>query len=172
MAVIAFVAFSVHSQAFVLAPPTRRRPLFAAEAEVPSPDLTYSDEEALATVMNALGSNDEPYKNAGLEVCFNFSNDMCRAAVGGSLEEFFRYATNPTFSCLVDHKNYEARLSSRMKKGKFRGPMSTFVVDVAKKSGGSRSFLFTLEKQRRPPLQDCWLVRECLAVDKAIYQTI
>ena len=121
--------------------------------------------------MQSLGNNDSPRANAGLEVCFRFSNDMCRASVGGSLEAFFRYAANPTFQCLVDHAGYDARLSSRIDAAKFRGAMAAFVVDAEKK-GKRRQFLFTLEKQRRPPQTDCWLIRECLPMDKAIYQTI
>ena len=105
-------------------------------AELPRPDAMWDDVAAVALCMNALARNDEPCPDAGLTVCFSFSSDMCRAAVGGSLEEFRkynssasylyarqgeiraesvangsrasfnRYARNPTFSQLINCKSW------------------------------------------------------------------
>ena len=43
----------------------------------PSPDILA--ENVVTLCMDALSCNDEPKANAGLEVCFNFSSDRCRA---------------------------------------------------------------------------------------------
>ena len=67
---------------------------------VPQPDPIYSDEAVVALCMNALGRNDDPIPDAGLRTCWNFSSDMCRAAVGGSLADFLKYARNPTLSLI------------------------------------------------------------------------
>ena len=82
---------------------------------VPQPDPIYSDEAVVALCMNALGCNDEPIPDAGLRTCWNFSSDMCRAAVGGSLADFLKYARNPTFAQLVDHESWSGKLGNRIK---------------------------------------------------------
>jgi hypothetical protein len=55
-----------------------------------------------------------------------------------------------------------------------RGEMATCLVTVvpAREDLDARQFLWTLQQQRRPPKQGCWLVWECLAMDGAIYQTL
>ena len=56
--------------------------------ELPDANPDITPEEVVSTCMNFLQNNDEPRMNSGLEVCWNFSSDSCRAANGGSLEAF------------------------------------------------------------------------------------
>ena len=150
---------------------TRRKA--GEDDSVPQPDPIYSDEAVVALCMNALGRNDDPFPDAGLEVCFSFSSDMCRAAVGGDLEAFRQYARNPTFSQLIGHRSWTGEHGSRIAAGPMRGAMSTIMVTVVTgATGKERKFLWTLQQQRRPPNQDCWLVHECLNVENAIQQTL
>lgn len=58
--------------------------------------------------------------------------------------------------------------------GVTRGVMKTVLIsvtpcDVKLKE---RKFLWTLQKERRPPLQGCWLIHECIAVDNAFTITL
>ena len=142
--------------------------------------------------MNALGRNDTPRPDHGLTVCFNFSSDMCRAAVGGSLEAFLQYARNPTFSQLVNHASWDGEVGSRIPATQTRGALTTEMVTVETGDGRTKKFLWTMQQpvpksnlfgaqplclrhrqqQRRPPLTGCWLVHECLAVDNAVQQTL
>ncbi len=46
---------------------------------LPFPNPNVIAEEVVTLCMDALLYNDEPKPNAGLEVCFNFSSDRCRA---------------------------------------------------------------------------------------------
>ena len=169
---------------------------------VPQPDPIYSDEAVVALCMNALGRNDDPIPDAGLRTCrtlrrnqlqratrhrrdgldgvgltglisgWNFSSDMCRAAVGGSLADFLKYARNPTFAQLVDHESWSGKLGNRIPATQTRGALATTMVTVQTNRGQERKFLWTLQQQRRPPDQGCWLVHECLYVENAIEQTL
>jgi hypothetical protein len=176
-----------------------------------------------------------------LEVCFNFSTDRCRAAVGGSLPKFIQYAANPVFGALVHCDDYEiVSLGPVIPGGKHRGAMQTVLIDVQKHKGGSgvsggaarngrllvvleqegqakkkrptaeeraearrqeqrqlrrqeerddddddtdkeepavlddgkRRFLWTLQQERRPPRQDCWLIHEVLFIKNAYALTL
>ena len=146
----------------------------AADADdgVPRPDPLYSDAAVVALCMNALGRNDAPRADAGLETCWNFSSGMCRAAVGGSLAAFRAYARNPTFASLVNHASWDGAPGNRIAGSQTRGEMATTMVTVITADGATRKFLWTLQQERRPPLAGCWLVYECLAVDRAFTQTL
>ena len=112
---------------------------------MPQPDPIYSDEAVVALCMNALGRNDDPIPDAGLRTCWNFSSDMCRAAVGGSLADFLKYARNPTFAQLVDHESWSGKLGNRIPATQTRGALTTTMVTVQTNRGQERKFLWTLQ---------------------------
>jgi hypothetical protein len=180
---------------------------------LPNPEF---DAVQVATIcMNALQTQ-KPEQS--LEICFNFSSDRCRAAVGGSLEEFLQYAANPVFGKLVHCDNFEiASIGPLIPGSQVRGVMQTVLVDITKgmtvndainevveikrnripieerirqkdaelrgevlpqeQSSGSSNrkptrFLWTMQRERRPPRQNCWLVHEVLFVNNAFQQTL
>ena len=140
--------------AVALQPPTcsRRRGVRRKAGEddsVPQPDPIYSDEAVVALCMNALGRNDDPIPDAGLRTCWNFSSDMCRAAVGGSLADFLKYARNPTFAQLVDHESWSGKLGNRIPGTQTRGALTTTMVTVQTNRGQERKFLWTLVPVRK-----------------------
>lgn len=144
------------------------------EEFVPFPHRDYSASDVVQMCMDSMSRNNDPYHNAGLEVCFNFSTDRCRAAQGGSLEMFVEYAHNPIFASMVDAPKWEVISTGPIIQGTLtRGAMQTVLVDVHPRDGGEvRRFLWTLQQERRPPRQECWLVWECLFVDNAISHTL
>jgi hypothetical protein len=107
----------------------------------PHPDLTAVDVANLC--MDALQCR-PPVQS--LEICFNFSSDRCRAAVGGSLSEFIQYASNPVFGALVHCDEFKIlSIGPIIEGGKHRGAMQTVLfaikeppraVTVATSSGG------------------------------------
>lgn len=141
---------------------------------LPCPNPVLSAEEVVKLCMTHLLSNDDPRQNAGLEVCFVFSSDRCRAAQGGTLEAFIEHANNPTFGSMVDAREWStANVGSIIAGTATRGAMQTVLVDVKPGDGArDRRFLWTLQQERRPPMQGCWLVHECLFVEAAIHQTL
>lgn len=124
--------------------------------------------------MDALAKNNFPECDSGLATCFAFSNDLCRAAVGGSLEDFVKFANNPVFGSMVDCNSWRAEpLNFVGEPGgtPTRGAMATQLVHVVSSRGQPRSFIWTLQQERRPPHAGSWLVWQCLARDKAIEMT-
>lgn len=119
-------------------------------------------------------------KDAGLEVCFNFSSDRCQAALGGSLEKFKQYATNPVFGYLVNCCDYEVVSVGPVIAGTLtRGAMQTVLLDAIQSPADgerhrkkeNRRFLWTMQKERRPPRQDCWIIHEVIYVENAYLLT-
>ena len=136
--------------------------------------------EACVDVMLMLERND-----AGLEVCFNFSSDRCRAALGGSLEKFAQYATNPVFGYLVKCQDYKIVSVGPVIEGtQTRGAMQTVLMDALQQHAKHSSveeeaepvdahrFLWTLQKERRPPRQGFWVIHEVIYVKNALDLTV
>lgn len=143
------------------------------EEFVPFPHRDYTAPDVVKLCMDSLGNNNEPFKHAGLEVCWNFSSDRCRAAQGGSLDSFIQYARNPIFASMVDAREWEAVSVGPIIQGTAtRGAMQTVLVNVVPQNGEARRFLWTLQQERRPPRQGCWLVWECLSVENAYSHTL
>ncbi|KAG8467267.1 hypothetical protein KFE25_000583 [Diacronema lutheri] len=124
--------------------------------------------------MDSLARNNFPEVDSGLATCFAFSNDMCRAAVGASLDEFVKFARNPIFGSMVNCESWRAEPVNLVGNGgtPTRGAMATQLVHVVSLSGRTRTFIWTLQQERRPPNAGSWLVWQCLAKDKAIELTV
>jgi len=171
---------------------SRNDDLFQGDAEqtqqiqLPTASNNILSIEVVEICMSAMQTNTDPFIDAGLEVCFNFSSDSCRAALGGSLSEFITYAHNPTFGSMLNMDHWEIlRVGDEIAASQTRGAMQTFLTRVVPGrgifSGGdpknnppppSRHFLWTLQKERRPPRQGCWLVHECILVENAFALTL
>ncbi|EKX32478.1 hypothetical protein GUITHDRAFT_148590 [Guillardia theta CCMP2712] len=144
----------------------------------PSPE--FSAEEVMYYILEGLKHNDFPEIDAGLKRCFAFSNNMCRSAVGGddsraggtTVEHFIKYASNPTFQSLVRCEKYEREDMNFLPSSPTRGALATQIAHITTKNGDKRRFLWTLEQERRPPQQGCWLIRQCLYTKNAFLETI
>jgi hypothetical protein len=150
-----------NAQAFlsaaVLSIDTKRRPYFSSSlstkdandeqgesninSSMSSADKTARD--VVVTCMDGLANNDNPWENAGLELCWDYSSDRNRAAQGGSFEEFISYASNPTFSSMVNAKGYSVENVGTLIPGSMtRGPMQTVLIKVQSCKGEERSYLW------------------------------
>eukprot|EP00984_Skeletonema_dohrnii_P015200 scaffold6516_cov68-Skeletonema_dohrnii-CCMP3373.AAC.1 len=114
----------------------------------------------------------------------DYSSDRNRAAQGGSFDEFITYASNPTFSTMVNAKEYSIEnVGAYIPPTNTRGAMQTVLVKVQPLKGEERSFLCsisyfysiltillsrTMAQERRPPRQGLWLVHECFNIENAI----
>lgn len=166
---------------------------------LPNPNPSLSAVDVVTACMDTLVSNS---REAGLEVCFVFSSGRCRAAIGGSLENFNEYANNPTFGYLINCASWQILSVGPIIEGTpHRGSMQTILIvarppapennsddgnhynrgirDLSRKTKkgeekeeDGRMFLWTLQMERRPPLQDCWMVHEVLFTKNAYLQTI
>ena len=112
-------------------------------SQLPSPLLEMTAQDAVTTCLDALLHNDNPRINIGLEVCFEFSSDRCRASLGGSLEEFISYASNPTFSSMTNAKDYTiVNVGPIIAGTNTRGAMQTVLIQVTPAKGKDRHFLW------------------------------
>lgn len=170
---------------------------FKEEWEIPTPHSGLKPEEIVPICMIGLQQNDSPFKNAGLEINFSFASDRCRAAIGSSLENFIVYADNPIFGKMVDMKGFKILKAGPIIPGtNTRGDMQTYLTSIIPSgnllntagsnnmnSGGvsgdnnnteggrEMKFLWTLQKERRPPRQNFWLIHEVIFVDNAFALT-
>lgn len=140
---------------------------------LPDPDPSLEASDVLSACMETLLQR----QDAGLEVCWRFSSDRCRAALGGSLERFAQYATNPVFGYLVKCADYDVLNMGPVIRGTpTRGDMRTILMQ-AKQSTDKveehpRCFLWTFQKERRPPLQNCWMIHEVIYTKNAFDLTV
>jgi hypothetical protein len=136
---------------------------------LPQPDPNLDAIDVVNSCMSVLLDS----RDAGLEVCFHFSSDRCRAALGGSLERFRTYATNPVFGYLVNCNDYTiVSIGPEIAGTATRGAMRTVLMDAistdsSKEQRDERRFLWTLQKERRPPRQNCWMIHEVIYVRNA-----
>ena len=108
-----------------------------------SPDADMTALDVVKTCMDALMRNDEPMKDAGLEVCYNFSSDRCRASLGGTLENFLVYANNPAFGPLTKAKEYSVlNVGSVIAGTMTRGAMQTVLTKLIPEKGNDRTYLW------------------------------
>lgn len=107
------------------------------------PTFDMTAEVVVTACMDAMLTNDIPYDNHGLEVCFDFSSEYCRAALGGSLDEFISYASNPTFSTMTNALEYSVlSVGPVIQASMTRGAMQTVLVKVKPAKGDDRRFLW------------------------------
>ena len=189
---------------------------------LPNPNPTFQAIDVVTACMDTLVQNRHDTK-IGLDVCFAFSNDRCRAAIGGNINDFYQYATNPTFTYLTSCVSYRIVSMGPIINGTVhRGAMQTVLMEVIPSITTSmttiietlprrprplsnikyttsttqhtinrsssdthnddmsldrntpvpRRFLWTLQQQRRPPLQNCWMIHEVLYTKNAFHQTM
>lgn len=97
-------------------------------------------------------------------------------AAGGTLDSFKYFAGNPTFQSMVDAVSWETlSIGPEIAGTPTRGAMKTVLVKVTPKPADhnptDRRFLFSLQRERRPPRQNCWLIHECMDVKNAFQLT-
>lgn len=156
----------------------------------PDPDL---DAESVAlNCIRSLQWVDNPTPNAGLKRCYNFLTYGCREAVTGrrggkSIDKFIEHGIHaPALQPFMGASRVELGMGTfTPAKAPTRGALASFPVQIVGApvlalqypSGMLRSgvaqeppttdMVIRLEKQRRPPDLDCWLICEILDVRHA-----
>ena len=156
----------------------------------PSPTLDASD--VCLAICRGLQHVDVPTQDRGFERLFYFATYECRAALTArrgkeTLERFVEECTtrpSQALSPLVRCGAFTLDEATMIEGTPTRGALATIVVALQQPSafrfasgferpkdtegspyaasGDSELVRFTLQKERRPPLQDCWLVKEIL----------
>lgn len=114
----------------------------------PSPDLT--PKEVVRLQVEALGANDEPYEDAGIEAAFNFASPANRRATG-PLRRFRTLFDTSTYRPMIDHEG------ATYSEVQTNGDVARVGVILETGSGTRVGYLFRLSRQAGPPCDGCWM---------------
>jgi len=155
------------------------------------PDPSLDALQVVNLCCRSLQLVDNPTSNAGLERCFPFFSWQCRKAVtarqgGDTVERFCKYGVlSPALQPFMGAQKVNiGDMTIIDAKPPIRGAIATFPVEikvsplfsVTHMSGTERkgvtepavmNMVIRLEQQRRPPNQNCWLVREIMDIRMA-----
>lgn len=126
------------------------RSSFARSDSLPTPSPELSPREVVRTQVEALGTNDTPHEDAGIEATFNFASPRNKEATG-PLPRFRRLFDTPAYAPMIDHQNatYSPVDST--------GALARVGVILTTKDGERVGYLFQLSRQRTPPHENCWM---------------
>lgn len=114
------------------------------------PRPAYPPEKVVRIQIEALGDNDRPHPDAGIEITFRFASPANKKATG-PLPRFIEMVHNPAYRPMLNHGG------ARYGKLKREGNQASQTV-ILKTGGGSRvGYLFQLSRQTESPYKDCWM---------------
>ncbi|MEM7563585.1 MAG: DUF4864 domain-containing protein [Pseudomonadota bacterium] len=111
-------------------------------------------------MVNALGRNDTPHLDAGIETTFNFASPENKRNTG-PLPKFINMVKTHPYSVMVDHHGSE--LSEVVQTGN----NAYVLVKLTTPQGGLAVFAFRLSKQQSGQYQDMWMTDAVWPVSKS-----
>jgi hypothetical protein len=133
------------------ASPTAPHPPMPPPADTlpePSPDLSAA--EVVRLQVDALGRNDDPYEDAGIEAAFTFASPANKRATG-PLRRFRTLFDTPAYGPMIDHQG------ATYSEPAIDGDRARIGVILETESEGRVGYLFRLSRQSSPPHEDCWM---------------
>ena len=124
--------------------------------EFPSPD--YGPEDVVRIQVQALGDNDVPYRNAGIEVAFRFASPANKKFTG-PLSRFIRMLHAPTYRPFLFHR------AAHVGRAEVQGSEATLTVLLTTADGRRVAYAFRLSRQRGKPCNACWMTDAVWPVD-------
>ncbi len=114
------------------------------------PRPAYPPEKVVRIQIEALGDNDRPHPDAGIEITFRFASPANKK-VTGPLPRFIEMVHNAAYRPMLNHQG------ARYGKLKREGNHASQTV-ILKIGDGSRvGYLFQLSRQSEAPYKDCWM---------------
>ena len=141
-AVIAVLALLVVSAALA--------PALAQTSDGKQPDASLSPESVVRIQMEALGMNDEPYADRGIEITFRFASPRNKAFTG-PLERFRTMIRGPVFAPMLNHK------SVAYENLQIDGGRAQVDVIVLTREYGYIGYRFGLSQYNVPACEGCWM---------------
>jgi len=114
------------------------------------PNPEYLPDEVVGIQMRALGHNDQPFNDAGIELTFRFASPSNKVNTG-PLDRFSRLFSHPAYEPMLNHQILEIG-SAEIKDNKARVPVMIGTV-----AGVRMAYVFSLSKQIEAPYADCWM---------------
>jgi hypothetical protein len=124
-------------------------PMEARPDSLPAPSPDWSPEDVVRLQVDALGRNDMPHDDAGIEAAFRFASPANKRATG-PLERFRLLFETEAYGPMLDHDG--ARYSAVQQ----TATQARMGVMLSTESG-SVGYVFRLSKQTQTPYQDCWM---------------
>lgn len=135
---------------FRVSPNPTRSVMSPPDDSLPEPSPSLSPTEVVRLQVEALGTNDTPHEDAGIEAAFNFASPANKRATG-PLRRFRRLFETPTYGPMIDHKG--ATYSAP----EVEDGMARMGVILTTAKGDRVGYLFRLSKQEEPPHAGCWM---------------
>ena len=114
------------------------------------PRPAYAPDQVVRIQIEALGDNDRPHPDAGIEITFRFASPANRK-VTGPLPRFIEMVHNPAYRPMLNHRG------ARYGKLKREGDHASQTVILKTRDGNRVGYLFQLSRQSEAPYKDCWM---------------
>ncbi|KAL7467992.1 hypothetical protein ACHAXS_008213 [Conticribra weissflogii] len=138
---------------------------------VRGPASLLSPESVIPAIMNALKRNDEPHKDAGLTMVWEFTTETTKY-VFKNVTEFIESCQNtaeefPTsfYGVAMNGQSWDLETNLR-RVGGTDGWIATQIMKTISSDGRLRRWQWELRKNRRPPCLGCWNVESIRSSDR------
>ncbi len=122
----------------------------------PGPSL--SPQDVVSIQIEALGNNDTPYKDRGIEVTFNFASPANKRMTG-PLARFKAMVRGPTYGPMIDHRG--ARFENLV----VEGDSARIDVVLTSKEGVYLGYRFFLSRQHGNAYEGSWMTDAVVPFD-------
>ncbi len=133
-------------------------PLDASHLPQTQPDPSLSPQDVVSIQVEALGNNDSPYKDRGLEVTFNFASPANKRMTG-PLERFKAMVRGPAYGSMIDHR------SATFEKLVVEGDSARIDVVLTSKDGVYLGYRFFLSRQHGNEYEGSWMTDAVVPFD-------
>lgn len=124
--------------------------LAAGEFEAAQPDPALSPEEVVRIQVGALGENDDPAPDSGVEISFRFASPANKMMTG-PIERFKIMVHSPHYEPMIDHR------SATFENVVIDGDNAAIDVIVLTKDNAFLGYRFTLSRQLGGSCVGCWM---------------
>ena len=114
------------------------------------PNPEYLPDEVVGIQMRALGNNDKPFVDAGIEVTFRFASPRNKVSTG-PIERFTNLFDSPAYRSMINHTALEVG------EAEIRNDQARVPVTIESNDGKRIVYLFSLSLQSEEPYLNCWM---------------
>ena len=114
------------------------------------PDPAYLPNEVVGIQMRALGKNNQPFSDAGIEITFRFASPANKV-VTGPLDKFSTLFDLPTYAPMLEHDSLTVGPAT------IEGDVAYVPVLIRNSNQDPFGYMFVLSKQTEGPYVDCWM---------------
>ncbi len=133
-------------------------PLGASHLPQTEPDPSLAPQDVVSIQIEALGNNDAPYKDRGLEVTFNFASPSNKRMTG-PLARFKVMVRGPTYGPMIDHRG------ANFEKLVVEGDSAQIDVILLSREGVYLGYRFFLSRQHGNAYEGSWMTDAVVPFD-------